>query len=68
MWKSCDLTELKKKEYIVDFGNEQLYCSCTSLNFKNSRMIFKNFFAVIEGNRRTFNDISQLFRILILFG
>ena len=60
--KSSDLTELKKKEYIVDFGNEQRYCSCTCPDFKNNRMICKHFFAVIEGNHRTFNDISQLFR------
>ena len=60
--KSSDLKELKKKEYVVDFGNEQRYCSCTCPDFKNNRMICKHFFAVIEGNHRTFNDISQLFR------
>ena len=65
---SFDLTELKKKECVVDFGNEQLYCSCTCPNFKNNRMISKHFFAVIEGNHRTFDDISQLFRIAILLG
>ena len=27
--KSSDLTELRKKEYVVDFGNEQGYCNCT---------------------------------------
>ena len=51
--KSSDLTELKKKEYIVHFGNEQRYCSCTCPDFKNNRMIFKHFFVVIEGNHRT---------------
>ena len=60
--KSSDLTELKKKEYVVDFGNEQLYCSCTCPDFKNNRMICKHFFAATEENHRTFNDISQLFR------
>ena len=60
--KSSDWIELKKKEYVVDFGNEQRYCSCTCPDFKNNRMICKHFFAVIEGNHRTFNDISQLFR------
>ena len=59
--KSSDLTELKKKEYVVDFGNEQLYCSCTCPDFKNNRMICKHFFAATEENHRTFNDISQLF-------
>ena len=51
--KSSDLTELKKKEYIVHFGNEQRYCSCTRPDFKNNRMIFKHFFVVIKGNHRT---------------
>ena len=60
--KSFDLTELKKKEYVVDFGNEQLYCSCTCPDFKNNRMICKHIFAVTEENHRTFNDISQLVR------
>ena len=60
--KSSNWIELKKKEYVVDFGNEQRYCSCTCPDFKNNRMICKHFFAVIEGNHRTFNDISQLFR------
>ena len=60
--KSSDLTELKKKENVIDFGNEQRYCSCTCPYFKNNRMICKHFFVVIEGNHRTFNDISQLFR------
>ena len=60
--KSFDLTELKKKEYVVDFGNEQLYCSCTCPDFKNNRMICKHIFAVTEENHRTFHDISQLVR------
>ena len=52
--KSSDLTELKKKKYVVDFGNEQRYCSCTCPDFKNNRMICKHLFAVIEGNHWTF--------------
>ena len=51
--KSSDSTELKKKEYAVDFGNEQSYYSCTCLDFKTNRMIYK-YFAIIEGNHRTF--------------
>ena len=34
--KSSDLTELKKKEYVVDFGNEQRYCSCTCPDLKTT--------------------------------
>ena len=70
LWKSFDLTGLKKKKYVVDFGNEQLYCVCSCIcpDFKINRMIFKHFFAVMEGNhRRDINDISHLFRIVILF-
>ena len=40
--KSSALTELKKKEYLVDTGNEQRYCSCTCPDFKNNRMILNN--------------------------
>ena len=68
LWKSCDLTELKKKECVVDFGNEQRYCSCTCSDFQNNRNICKCFFAVIERNHRKFSDISKLLRIVILFG
>ena len=60
--KSSNWIELKKKEYVVDFGNEQRYCSCTCPDFKNNRMICKHFFTVIEGHHRTDNDIPQLFR------
>ena len=67
LWKSCDLTELKKKECVVDFVNEQRYCRCTLHDFKITRVMYKHFFAVIEGNHRTFNNISKLFRIAILF-
>ena len=35
--KSSALTELKKKEYLVDAGNEQRYCSCTCPDFKNKK-------------------------------
>ena len=59
--KSSDLTNLKK-EYVVDFDNEQRYFSCTCPDFKNSRMICKHFFAVIGGNHWTCNDVSQLLR------
>ena len=68
LWKNCDLKELKKKECVVDFHNEQRYCCCTCPNFKNIRMICKRNFRVIQRNHRTFNDISKLFRIEILFG
>ena len=63
--KSSDLTKLKKKEYVVDFGNVQCYCSCACPDFKNNSMICKHFFRVIEENRRTFNDISILFRTIL---
>ena len=59
--KSFDLTNLKK-EYVVDFDNEQRCFSCTCPDCKNSRMICKRFFAVIGGNHWTYNDISQLLR------
>ena len=60
--KGFDLTELKKKEYDFGFGNKRRYCSCTCPDFKNNSLICKQFFVVIEGNHRKFNDISPLFR------
>ena len=40
----------------------------TVAHFRILKIMCKHFFAVIEGNRQTFNDISQLFRIVTLFG
>ena len=60
--KSSDLTELKKKEYLVDFGNEQRYSSCTCPDFKNIRMICKHSFAVTEGNHRTLMTFPNYLR------
>ena len=58
--KSSDLAKLKKKEYVVDFGNKQRYCGCTYPDFKNNRMICKHFPVATEGNHRT---LTHLFPI-----
>ena len=40
--KSSDLTELKKKEYVVDFSNEQRYCSCTCPTCNDISQLFRD--------------------------
>ena len=50
------------KEYTVVFGDQETFCSCTCRDIRRTRIICKHFFAVIESNKKQFQDISQLFR------
>ena len=40
--KSSDLKELKKNEYVVDFSNEQRYCSCTCPTCNDISQLFRD--------------------------
>ena len=53
--KSSALTELKKKEYLVDAGNEQRYCSCTCPDFKNKKKRVHN-----ETLKTLYNSVRSL--------
>ena len=50
------------KSFIVDFGNEDTFCSCTCPDYRRNRMICKHFFAVIKSGIRTYEDLTPLFR------
>ena len=60
--KSSTVGTSEEKDFVVDFGNEDKFCSCTCPDFRRNRMICKHFFAVIERGLRAYEDITPLFR------
>lgn len=51
-----------KQKYVVSFGNENQTCSCTCRDFRRTRLLCKHFFAVIQSGKRSFEDLSPLFK------
>ena len=58
--KSSDFTS--NKSFIVDFGSDETFCSCSCPDYRRNRMLCKHFFAVIKSGMRTYEDITPLFR------
>ena len=46
---------------LVDFGDEDRFCSCACNNYRLNRMLHKHFFTAIDSSRSNFYNISKLF-------
>ena len=51
-----------KLKYNVSSGdNETTFCGCSCRDFRRTRLLCKQFFAVIESRRKQFSDLTKLF-------
>ena len=50
-----------KTIYLVDFGDDDNFVSCTCYWYKRNRTLCKHFFAVIQAGHKQFTDLSQLY-------
>ena len=50
-----------KLKYNVSFGGNETFSSCSCRDFRRTRLLCRNFFAIIESGRKQFSDLTKLF-------
>ena len=55
------ISSTEKAIYLVDFGDDDNFVSCTCYWYKRNRTLCKHFFAVIQAGHKEFTDLSQLY-------
>ena len=56
-----EMNSYERKHYIVDFGGDDKFCSCTCPMYRRQCSISKHFFAVIKCGKASFNMFSSLY-------